>query len=66
MEKYDHIPIVREQPAPRYKGHSNPTASRPPHRENPALHGEKLSRELEQATESIILLEKTLAFKQTT
>lgn len=58
MEKYDHIPIERERPTPRYRGRSNPTASRPPHRENPAQHGEKLFKELEQATESIISTRK--------
>lgn len=58
MEKYDHIPIEREKPTPRYKGHSNPTAPRPPYRENPAQHGQKLFEELEQATESIVSTRK--------
>lgn len=58
MEKYDHIPIEREKPTPKYKGHPYPNASKPPYRENRVQHGERLLKELVQATESIVSTRK--------
>ena len=53
MEKYNHIQIERQKTVGKYRGHSNPRAPKPPIRSN-AQHGQKLSAELSQASESIL------------
>lgn len=59
MQKYDHIQIERQELVPKYRGHSNPTAPKPPTRIN-AQHGQKLRSELSQASESILSVRREL------
>lgn len=62
MQKYDHIQIERQELVPKYRGHSNPTAPKPPTRIN-AQHGQKLRSELSQASESILSVRRELGIQ---
>lgn len=53
MEKYNHIPIERQEIVAAYRGRSNPTAPRPPVRER-TQHGQKLHTEISQTSAAIL------------
>lgn len=62
MEKYDHIQIERQEVVPTYRGHSNPMAPRPPKRSN-MQHGQKLQKELTQASDSILATRRDIGIE---
>jgi hypothetical protein len=62
MKKYDHIQIERQEVVPTYRGHSNPMAPRPPMRSN-MQHGQKLQKELTQASDSILATRRDIGIE---